>query len=99
MSKKRVVNVSIKVHEGENIERAIKRFKRLAEKAGIKKEAKARRYYIKPSEARRLEKRKNSRNRSKLEKKARLQQMWEQKQAQSKGWLLKHPDLEPTDLQ
>jgi len=95
--KGKTVNVSIKVHEGENIERAIKRFKRLAEKAGIKKEAKARRYYIKPSEARRVEKRKSARNRVKLEKKARMQRMWEQKQAQSKGWLLSHPDLTPEE--
>jgi len=98
MSKKRVVNASVKVHEGENIERALKRFKRLVEKAGIKKEAKARRYFIKPSEAKRLEKRKNARNRKKSEKKERLQQMWAQNQARSKGWLLSHPDLSTDDV-
>lgn len=97
MSKKRVVNASVKVHDGENIERALKRFKRLVEKAGVKKEAKARRYYIKPSEARRLEKRKSARNRRKTEKKDRLQKMWAQKQAQSKGWLLTHPGLDTDD--
>lgn len=47
------VNVRVNVGKDENIEKAIKKFKRLCEKAGIKKEAKAREYYEKPSEIRR----------------------------------------------
>ena len=47
------VNIHISVGKDENIEKAIKRFKRLCEKAGIKKEAKARQHYEKPSETRR----------------------------------------------
>lgn len=45
-------NVRINVGKDENIERAIKKFKRQCEKLGIKKEAKSRRYYEKPSEIR-----------------------------------------------
>lgn len=45
-------NVRINLGRDENIERAIKKFKRQCEKLGIKKEAKARRHYEKPSEIR-----------------------------------------------
>ena len=38
------------VRRGEDINRAIKRFKRKVEKEGIMKEVKRRKYYLKPSE-------------------------------------------------
>ncbi|AHC15026.1 SSU ribosomal protein S21p [Salinispira pacifica] len=39
----------IKVDEGENLEKTIKRFKRMVEKEGIIREWKKREYYEKPS--------------------------------------------------
>lgn len=39
----------IKVDEGENLEKAIRRFKRMVEKEGIIREWKKREYYEKPS--------------------------------------------------
>ena len=41
---------SVRVKKDEDINRAIKRFKRKVEKEGIMKELKRRRYYLKPSE-------------------------------------------------
>ena len=61
-------HVRIVVHRDDSIEKVIRKFKKLCEKAGIKKEIKARSYYEKPSEARRREARKNERNRRKIEK-------------------------------
>lgn len=39
----------VKVDDGENLEKAIKRFKRMVEKEGIIREWKKREYYEKPS--------------------------------------------------
>ena len=58
-----MLNIKISVKKDENIEKAIKRFKRSCEKAGIKAQVKSRRYYIKPSEVARNKK--NKRNRKK----------------------------------
>ena len=63
-------NVSVVVQRDESIERALKRFKRLCEHAGIRKAVRAKSYYEKPSEARRREMRKAIRNRRRAEKKA-----------------------------
>ena len=43
----------VKVKEGENIDKALKRFKKKFEKAGILKEIRERQFYKKPSERRR----------------------------------------------
>lgn len=59
------INVRVKVGDNEPIEKALRRFKKLVEKAGIKKEVKQRRYYEKPSEVRRNDVRKQARNRRK----------------------------------
>ena len=40
---------TINVDENENLEKAIKRFKRMVEKEGIVREFKKREYYVKPS--------------------------------------------------
>ena len=40
---------TIVVDESENLEKAIKRFKRMVEKEGIVRECKRREYYVKPS--------------------------------------------------
>ena len=45
--------IVIPVKEGENIERALKRFKRKYEKTGVMKELRERQKYTKPSEKRR----------------------------------------------
>lgn len=47
--------IVIPVKEGENIERALKRFKRKFEKTGVVKELRDRQKYTKPSERRREE--------------------------------------------
>lgn len=47
--------IVIPVKEGENIERALKRFKRKFEKTGVIKELRGRQAYIKPSVERRAE--------------------------------------------
>ena len=61
------VNVRITVGENENFEKALRRFKKMCEKAGIKKECRARERYEKPSDVRRQEMRKAQRNRKRLE--------------------------------
>ena len=47
--------IVIPVKEGENIERALKRFKRKFEKTGVVKELRLRQAFIKPSVVRRAE--------------------------------------------
>ena len=49
--------VSIKIREDEPFEKALRRFKKKWEKAGILREVRSRAYYIKPSEARKIAKR------------------------------------------
>ena len=46
--------VSVKVGENEPFERALRRFKKKYEKAGILKDVKSRSYYLKPSDAKRI---------------------------------------------
>ena len=48
--------IIVPVKEGENIERALKKFKRKFEKTGVVKEPRARQQYDKPSVLKRLEK-------------------------------------------
>jgi len=62
------VNVRVVVGKDDNIEKALRKFKKLCERAGIKKECRARERYEKPSDVIRREKRKAERNRSRLEK-------------------------------
>ena len=49
--------VSINIRENEPFEKALRRFKKKWEKAGILRDVRARAYYIKPSEARKIAKR------------------------------------------
>ena len=46
--------IIVPVKDGENIERALKKFKRKFEKTGVIKELRARQQYIKPSVLKRL---------------------------------------------
>ena len=54
--------VSIKVKEGESGERALRRFKKKWEKAGILREFKSRAYYLKPSEKKKIERQKRGKS-------------------------------------
>lgn len=63
-------NVSVVVKKDEPVERALRRFKRLCERAGITKTVRSKRYYEKPSDVRRREVRKSLRNRRRAERKA-----------------------------
>ena len=56
---------SVKIRENENLERAIKRFKKKVDDEGILKEYRDRRYYKKPSTVRR-EKKKDAIRKSQL---------------------------------
>ena len=47
--------VSINVKDGEPFEKALRRFKKKWEKAGILRDVKARSYYLKPSEQKKLD--------------------------------------------
>ena len=51
---KKVTMIVVTVKEGENIERALKKFKRKFEKTGIVKELRARQQFDKPSVLKRL---------------------------------------------
>ena len=46
--------IIVPVKEGENIEKALKKFKRKAEKTGVIKEARTRKQYDKPSVVKRI---------------------------------------------
>ena len=50
--------VSIKIKDGEPDEKALRRFKKKWEKAGILREYKSRAYYLKPSEKKKIERQK-----------------------------------------
>ena len=63
-------NVTVMVRRDEPIERALRRFKRLCQHAGITKLVKAKRFYEKPSDSRRRELRKQIRNRRRAERKS-----------------------------
>lgn len=63
-------NVTVMVKRDEPIERALRRFKRLCQHAGITKLVKSKRFYEKPSDERRREVRKQLRNRRRAERKA-----------------------------
>ena len=50
--------IGIKVKDGEPLEKALRRFKKKWEKAGILREFRSRTYYLKPSEQKKLAKQK-----------------------------------------
>lgn len=59
--------ITVTVKKDEPFERALRRFKRKVEQAGIKKEIKRKMYYVKPGEARRKKQREAMRRRRKQE--------------------------------
>ncbi len=62
----------VKVEEGENIDRALKRFKRECERDGILREGKKRDYYEKPATQRKNKKKAAERRRMKKMRKMQL---------------------------
>jgi len=58
------------VRDGDSIERALKQFKRICEKEGLRRDIKRAAYYEKPSERRRRKKLQQLRERRKLANKA-----------------------------
>ncbi|MFQ6608985.1 MAG: 30S ribosomal protein S21 [Fidelibacterota bacterium] len=48
--------ISVEVQKGESLERALRRFKKKYEKAGILREVRNKSFYLKPSAARRVSK-------------------------------------------
>jgi small subunit ribosomal protein S21 len=60
-----VLVVKLRLRDGEKIQDAVKRFRKLVEHAGIKKEMRRREYYEKPSDT-------DRRNRRRAERRARL---------------------------
>ena len=55
--------VSVKVGQDEPFERALRRFKKKWEKAGILRDVKAKSYYLKPSELKKIAKTKKRKRR------------------------------------
>ena len=55
--------VSIKIKDGESLEKALRRFKKKWEKAGILRDVKAKSYYLKPSELKKIAKTKKRKRR------------------------------------
>jgi len=60
--------VKLRLRENENVQDAVKRFRKLVEHAGIKKEMRRREYYEKPSDTKR-------RARRRAERRARISQL------------------------
>lgn len=84
-------NVKVLVGKDEPIEKAIRKFKKLCEKQGIRKECRARRYYEKPSESRRKNLRKAERNRRKTERGDFDRKKF--KKTNQRNWIFTHPKL------
>jgi len=55
--------VSVNIKEGESFEKALRRFKKLWEKAGILRDYKSKQYYLKPSERKKIAKSKGFKKR------------------------------------
>ncbi len=53
--------VKLRLRENENVQDAVRRFRKLVEHAGIKREMRRREFYEKPSEVQRRQKRRNER--------------------------------------
>ena len=60
-------NVNVKVRKGEDPNKAIRRFKKKYEAAGVLRYIKRKRYYMKPSEAKKYKRKMAAKKRKKLE--------------------------------
>jgi len=61
----------VQVRDGDPVEKALRKFRRKVEQAGIRKEVRKREYYLKPGEQKRKKEREAQRRRFKSIKKAR----------------------------
>ena len=64
-------NVHVKVRKGEDPNKAIRRFKKKYESAGVLRDIKRKRYYMKPSEAKKFKRKLAAKKRKKLERRKR----------------------------
>lgn len=71
----RLPNVTVGARNDENIEKTIRRFKRMCEQAGVLKRLRKKSYYEKPSVRKRNEERKRLRNLRQAERKAKERKM------------------------
>ena len=71
--KSKVANVHVKVRKNEDVNRAIKRFKRAVEASGIMRDIKRKRHYRKPSEAKKIKRAEALKRKRKLEKRKKMQ--------------------------
>ena len=58
--------VEVTVRDGEPLERALRRFKKKWERAGILREVRQKAYYVKPSERKRAERKKAARRMTRI---------------------------------
>lgn len=58
--------IIVNVRNGEPFEKALKRFKKKYEKAGVLRDVKRKSYYLKPSEAKRVAAKKSSKSRNRM---------------------------------
>ena len=58
--------VEVTVREGEPLERALRRFKKKWERAGILRDVRQKSYYVKPSERKRVERKKAARRMARM---------------------------------
>ena len=58
--------VEVTVRDGEPLERALRRFKKKWERAGILREVRQKAYYVKPSEKKRAERKKAARRMTRI---------------------------------
>ena len=58
---------SVKVRKGEDVQKAIRRFKRKVENEGILRDLKRKRYYLKPSEAKKAKRKAAEKRRRKAQ--------------------------------
>ncbi len=72
-------NVSVTVRDNEPIEKALRRFRRLCDRAGIKRKVREKECYLKPSAQRRKDEMRQVRNRRRAERKAQMRQARKQK--------------------
>ena len=70
-SEEGLIMAKIVVRKGEDVNRAIRRFKKKVESEGIMRDIKKKRYYLKPSEAKKVKRKLAEKRRRKSQKKQR----------------------------
>ena len=65
----------VRIKDGESFEKAMKRFRRAVDRAGIRKECRRRMFYLKPSEQRRIKRRQAERRRRKAMRRQKMREL------------------------